>query len=165
VARTLVFREQLTAGLTAGIVGGILIALFQIATTIAGGATTGRALQMFPWIASVLFGPGILTNPAAPQIGVVLHLCVAIGWALGYVYLIRSQPQLLRRPLISGFSYGLVVYCFMEIVLITAGQYHRPSPPALAAGLIAHTVFYGIPVALVVSRLLGRGLRATQPTL
>jgi hypothetical protein len=165
VTRTLVLRDHLTAALAAGILGAILIGLFMLAAALAGGGTTGQALQTFPWIASVLFGPSILANPAAPLIGVVMHFCVAIGWALGYVYLIHSQPQIVTKPLISGFAYGLVVYCFMAIVLITAGQYHRPSPPALATGLIAHTVFYGIPVALVVSRLLRRGLRAPQPNL
>jgi hypothetical protein len=163
VARTLVLRDQLTAALAAGVVGGILIDLFLIARTLAGGATIGQALQMYPWIASVLFGPSVLTNPAAPLIGLVMHFCVAIGWALGYVYLIRSQPQLLTRPIVSGFCYGLVVYVFMQIVLITAGQYHRPSPSALATALLAHTVFYGIPVALVVSRLLRRVVREPQP--
>lgn len=163
MARTLVPRDQLTAALAAGIVGGILMHLFLIATTLAAGATMGQALEMYPRIASVLFGPSVLANPAAPLIGLLMHFVVAIGWALGYVYLIRSQPQLLTRPIVSGFCYGLVVYVFMEIVLITAGQYHRPSPPALATGLLAHTVLYGIPVALVVSRLLRRTLRAPQP--
>lgn len=165
MARTLVLRDQLTAALAAGIVGGILIDLFLIGTAVGGGATAGQALQIYPWIASVLFGPSVLTNPAAPLIGVVVHFCVAIGWALGYVYLIRSQPQLLTRPIISGASFGLVVYVFMQIILITAGQYHRPSPPALAAGLIAHVVFYGIPVGLVVSRVLRRAPREQQHTL
>jgi hypothetical protein len=165
VARTLDLRDQLLAGLAAGIAGGILIGLFLIAASLGGGATFGQLIQTLPWIASVLFGAAILTNPAAPLIGAVMHFCVAIGWALGYVYLIRSQPQLLTKPYISGFCYGLVVYCFMEIVLITAGQYHRPSPPALGAGLLAHTVFYGIPVAVVVSRLLRRGVRTPQPNL
>jgi uncharacterized membrane protein YagU involved in acid resistance len=156
VARTLVLRDQLLAGLAAGIAGGFIIDAFLIATTLAGGATLAQALGMYPWIASVLFGPAILTNPAAPLLGVILHFAVSIFWALGYVYLIRSQPQLLTRPLLSGACFGLVVYCFMEIMLITAGEYHRPKPQELGIGLVAHIVFFGMTVALVVSRMLRR---------
>jgi uncharacterized membrane protein YagU involved in acid resistance len=156
VARTLVLRDQLLAGLAAGIAGGIVIDAFLIATTLAGGATPAQALGMYPWIASVLFGPAILTNPAAPLLGVVLHIAVSIFWALGYVYLIRSQPQLLTRPFLSGACFGLVVYCFMEIMLITAGAYHRPKPQELGIGLVAHIVFFGMTVSLVVSRMLRR---------
>ncbi len=68
----------------------------------------------------------------------------------------RAQPQLLSRPWISGAGFGLVVYVFMQIVLITAGQYHRPAPAVLGESLVGHLGFYGIPVALVTSRMLRR---------
>jgi hypothetical protein len=44
----------------------------------------------------------------------------------------------------------------MQIVLITAGQYHRPAPAVLGESLVGHLGFYGIPVALVTSRMLRR---------
>ncbi|HTJ25668.1 MAG TPA: hypothetical protein VMA36_05820 [Candidatus Limnocylindria bacterium] len=156
MARTLALRDQLLAGLAAGIAGGIVIDAFLLAMAFAGGATPAQALGMYPWIASVVFGHAILANPAAPALGVLLHFGVSIFWALGYVYLVRSQPQLLTRPYLSGAGFGLVVYCFMQIMLITAGEYHRPSPQALGIGLVAHIVFFGMTVALVVSRLLRR---------
>ena len=102
----------------------------------------------------MLLGPGAYASPVAVPLGIVLHFSVAIGWALGYVYLVRTQPQLLARPWISGAAYGLVVYVFMEIVLITAGVYHRAAPGLLFTQIVAHVVFYGIPVAVIVSRLL-----------
>jgi uncharacterized membrane protein YagU involved in acid resistance len=156
VARTLVLRDQLFAGLAAGIIAGIVIDAFLLVTTIAGGASPTQALGIYSWIASVAFGHAILSSPAAPALGVLLHFAVSIFWALGYVYLVRSQPQLLTRPWLSGAGFGLVVYCFMEIMLITAGEYHRPKPPELAVGLVAHIVFFGMTVALVVSRMLRR---------
>lgn len=156
MARTLALRDQLLAGIAAGIVGGILIDAFLLAMAFARGATPTQALGMYPWIASVVFGHGIIGNPAAPALGVLLHFAVSIGWALGYVYLVRSQPQLLTRPFLSGAGFGLVVYCFMQIILIAAGEYHRPNPAQLGIGLVAHTVFFGMPVAFVVSRLLRR---------
>jgi hypothetical protein len=148
-------RAQIVAGLIAGLAGGILIELFLSGAQIANGQPAGAVIvATFTYIASAL-GPGVAANPAAPLIGLVLHFCVAVGWALGYVYLIRSQPQLLTRPWVSGAGFGIVVWVFMQIVLLSAGLYHRPSSAAeLATGLVAHILFYGIPVALIVSRLL-----------
>lgn len=159
--RSLTLREQIAAGLLAGITGGILIELLFFAVQLAIGTPAGKLLDSFAFIAAVLMGPGAYANPAAVPIGIVLHFCVSVGWALGYVYLVRTQPQLLTRPLISGAALGLMVYIFMQIVLLTAGQYHRPAPSALLTQLIAHIVFFGIPVALVVSRLLRRSARFT----
>ena len=152
-------RDQLKAGLVAGIAAGILIDVFLFATQLAAGTPVEKLAENFVFIAAVLLGPGAYTNPIAVPLGIVLHFCVAIGWALGYVYLVRSQPQLVARPWISGASYGLVVYVFMEIILITAGQYHRVAPGLLMTQLVAHIAFYGIPVAVIASRML-RGIVA-----
>ena len=156
-------RDQLKAGLLAGIVAGILIDVFLFATQLAGGTPASKLADNFVFVAAVLLGPGAYANSAAVPLGIVMHFCVAIGWALGYVYLVRSQPQLVTRPWISGAAYGLVVYVFMEIILITAGQYHRVAPGVLFTQLVAHVAFYGIPVAVVASRLL-RGVVAHPST-
>ena len=147
-------RDQLKAGLIAGIAAGVVIELFLFAMQLAWGTPPEKLAADFVFIAAVLLGPGAYANPAAVPLGIVLHFCVAVGWALGYVYLVRSQPQLLSRPWISGAAYGLVVYVFMEIILITAGQYHRVAPGLFATQLVAHVFFYGVPVALIASRLL-----------
>jgi hypothetical protein len=150
-------RAQLIAGLAAGLVGAITIDAFLFAVQIAsGGAPAQVVMGTWIFVAAVVLGPTVIANPAAPAIGAFMHVCVSVFWALGYVYLIRSQPQLLTRPWISGAGFGLVVYVFMQIVLITAQQYHRPSPSTLAISLIAHIAFFGIPVALVASRMLRR---------
>ncbi|HEY0383765.1 MAG TPA: hypothetical protein VGC72_16350 [Candidatus Elarobacter sp.] len=152
--RTVALRDQLKAGLIAGIAAGVVIELFLFAMQLAWGTPPEKLAADFVFIAAVLLGPGAYANPAAVPLGIVLHFCVAVGWALGYVYLVRSQPQLLSRPWISGAAYGLVVYVFMEIILITAGQYHRVAPGLFATQLVAHVFFYGVPVALIASRLL-----------
>jgi hypothetical protein len=150
-------RRQLVAGLVAGIAGGIMIDAFLFAVQIAAGGSPAQVVSgTWLFVAAVLLGPAAIINPFAPLIGAALHFCVAIFWALGYVYLVRSQPQLLTRPWISGAGFGLVVYVFMQIILITAGQYHRPAPAVLGESLLAHIGFYGIPVALVTSRMLRR---------
>jgi uncharacterized membrane protein YagU involved in acid resistance len=156
VERSVTPREQIVAGLIAGIAGGILIDLFLFAVQLAGGTPAEKLAGNFAFIAATLLGLGAYANPAAVPLGIVLHFGVAAGWALGYVYLVRTQPQLLTRPLISGAGFGLMVYIFMQIIILTAGQYHRPDPGTLLTQLVAHIVFFGIPVALIVSRMLRR---------
>ena len=147
-------RDQLKAGLVAGIAAGVLMDVFLFAMQLAGGTPVDKLAENFVFIAAVLLGPGASTSPIAVPLGIVLHFCVAVGWALGYIYLVRSQPQLVLRPWISGAAYGLVVYVFMEIILITAGLYHRVAPGLLFTQMAAHIVFYGIPVAVISSRML-----------
>lgn len=131
-------RAQLLAGIAAGVAGAILFDAFEFATHSAAYA-----------------------NPAAPAIGVLLHFLVSIGWACGYVYLARSSPQLLSQPWLSGAAFGLVVYVFMQVVLLAGGVYHRPATPgALGNALVAHALFFGIPVALIAAQLLHRPARA-----
>jgi hypothetical protein len=154
VERTVALRDQLKAGLVAGVAAGILIDVFLFAMQLAAGTPADKLAGNFVFIAAVLLGPAAYTSPIAVPLGIVLHFCVAIGWALGYVYLVRSQPQLLTRPWISGAVFGLMVYVFMEIILITAGLYHRVAPGLFFTQLVAHVAFYGIPVAVIVSRML-----------
>ena len=150
-------RDQIVTGIVAGVAGGILIDVFLFGAQMSQGISLGTAIEgTYSFIASALIGKSALGNPAAPPIGFVLHFLVSIGWALGYVYLARTQPQLLAKPWISGAAFGLVVYIFMEIVLLAAGLYHRPGPAELGTGLVAHVLFFGIPVALIVSRRLTR---------
>lgn len=155
--RTITLRDQITAGLLAGLAGGVLIDAFLFATQLAAGTPVSKLAENFVFIASAVLGPGATASASAVPVGIVLHFCVAVGWALGYVYLARSQPHLVARPWLSGAGFGLTVYVFMQIILITAGQYHRPPPGLLGTQLVAHVVFYGIPVALIVARLLRPG--------
>ena len=152
--RTITLRDQLTAGLVAGIAGGLLIALFVFALELAAGMPPYALWMNFAVVTAALLGPRIGGNPSLLPLGVVLHFCVAIGWALGYAHLACTQPHLVTRPWVSGAGFGIVVYVFMMIVLISAGSYHRPMPLVLGAQLVAHSAFYGIPVALIVARML-----------
>jgi hypothetical protein len=145
---TLTLRGRLAAGIVAGAGAGLLIVLFLFALQWDGGAPPAL---FFTFVAAAMLGPAAYANPAAAPIGVGLIFVLAVGWALGYVYLARSQPQLVTRPFVSGAVFGVIVYIFTQIALLTAGLYHRPTPGLLGKELIGHLVFYGVPVALIVS--------------
>lgn len=155
--RTVVLRDELRAGVVAGIAGAILIDLFFFVLAAAGGASfADTAAKSFAFTASAAIGPAAAAAnpPLAVTLGVLLHLLVSIAWALGYVYLARSQRHLIERPVLSGIGFGIVVYVFMNIVLIGAGLYHRPTVQNFEAGLVAHLIFFGLPIALIVARTL-----------
>lgn len=152
--RTVNLREGLSAGLIAGAAGGILTDLFLIVAQLAVGSPSGEpANGIAGFFAAALLRDPAMTNPALIALGVLLRFCIAVGWGLGYAYLIRRQPQLLARPWISGTAFGLVVYTFVQIVAL-GGGYHPPKAAEIEIALLANIVFYGIPVALTVSRLL-----------
>jgi hypothetical protein len=158
VRRTANLQAEITAGLVAGLAAGAIMKLFLFVVAIPSGDPLRALLGTFAATSVALLGTNAANNLDLVPFGVFLHFCVAVGWALGYVHLARSQPQLVRQPWISGAGFGIVVYVFMQIVILGAGQYHRPSSPAqLETGLVAHIVFYGMPVALVVSRMLRSG--------
>jgi len=157
VERTIALRSQITAGLVAGVIAGIVMDAAYLAMQYATGVPAGKLLGLYVFVASAVLGPSAYSNPNAVGIGIALHFCVAIGWALGYAYLVRTQPQLLRLPWLSGAAFGLVVYVFMQLILLFAGIYHRPSSPSeLAMQLLAHLLFYGTTVALIISLMLRR---------
>jgi len=142
-------RDRLAAGIVAGVGAALLIVLFLFLLQWDGAAPAPAAF--FTFAAAALLGPVAYANTAAATIGVGLIFVLAIAWALGYVYLARSQPQLLARPFVSGAVFGVIVYVFTQIALLTAGLYHRPAPDLLGKELVGVLVFYGIPVALIVS--------------
>ncbi len=147
-------RDQLKAGLIAGIVAGVTLDLFLFATQLASGTPPGRLADNFVVIAAVLLGQSAYANPAAVPLGIVVHFCVAIGWALGYVHVARSQSQLLTRPWVSGAVFGFVVYLFMGVVLVAAGHYHPTMTGSFALQIVALVVFYGLPVGLITRHLM-----------
>jgi hypothetical protein len=156
VRRTATLREEILAGVVAGIVAGILVDLFVLGVSVAGGTPLPTAVNgLYDFIASAAMGRAAFAQPGSGvALGVVLHFAVAIGWALGYVWLARTQPHLLTRPIVSGIGFGFVVFVFMNVALIAAGQYTRPTTSAIAIGVVAHLILYGLPVALIVSRML-----------
>jgi hypothetical protein len=79
---------------------------------------------------------------------------VSIGWAGGYAYFAQRNAFVNQRWFVSGLGYGFVVYVFMQILLLGARAFVFPATPtALINAVIAHMLFFGVPVAFVVARM------------
>lgn len=133
------------SGILAGIAGGICIDLFIYATTLLPAHES--ILSLWQFIASTAFGKVAFTSSSYAWAGALMHFCVSIGWGIGYAYMARTKPVINKQPLISGFIFGLVVYIVMQFVLFSAQALKTPDAASVYLGVIAHTVFFGIPVA------------------
>jgi hypothetical protein len=139
----------------AGVVGGFLIDLYLWATTLL--PQRGNIVSLWQWIASTALGKVALTDPACAAAGLAMHAIVSVGWAGGYAYLAATRPATTRRWAIAGIVYGLIVYTIMQVILLADNNFtYPPTPNAFINALVAHAVFFGLPVAYVVHKLQAR---------
>jgi uncharacterized membrane protein YagU involved in acid resistance len=97
---------------------------------------------------------------ATAALGCALHFLIALVAAAVYVVASRRLPVLIRRPVLSGLLYGVVVYVVMNWVVVPLSAIPRgPFRPGLAATLVViHMLFVGLPIALATARFAGRKL-------
>jgi hypothetical protein len=116
------------------------------------GSTPLRILQS---IAAGLLGAAAFKGglPTA-ALGLLLHFFIATTAAAVYYAASRRLDVLLRRPVVSGVLYGVVVYVVMNYVVVPLSAIgRRPVLSPLAAVIVVvHMVCVGLPIALVVRR-------------
>ncbi|MBV8600925.1 MAG: hypothetical protein JO359_05090 [Candidatus Eremiobacteraeota bacterium] len=147
----------LRAGVIAGLVGGVLFEAFLIAVLVVAyrEPLVPTIVSSFQFVAAGAIGKSTaFTSPAFAWLGAVVHFVVSIGWATGYAYLAQTREQLLSQPLVSGVFFGVIVFAMMQVILLAAGLFASPTSIGLLTQLTAHCVFFGIPVAYVVARLM-----------
>lgn len=136
------------AGVVGGIIGGVLIDAFL---AIAGHVSP---IGIWQFVASALVGPAAFTSTSYAVLGFAMHFAISIVWGLIFAALaVGPLPGLARRPLLGGIAYGIVVMILMT-TLVMLKHVGPPGPPdtaTLISSLVAHTVFFGVPVALYVS--------------
>jgi hypothetical protein len=136
VAWGTVFKQALLAG----IISGLIFELYERFNA--------------QWIASAAVGPAAFTDAAYGWLGLALHFIVSIGWAGGYAYFAQLQPFVNARWAISGLVYGVIVQMFMTLLLLGAHTFTFPATPNIFLNqLLAHAVFFGVPLAFVVAQL------------
>lgn len=141
-------REAIAAGIAAG----AILELYLYLTTIL--PVHGSLLASWQWIAAAAVGKAAYDSSAYAWLGLLVHFIVSIGWAGGYAYFAQTQPFVNVRWFISGLGYGLVVYLFMLLLLLGARAFvFPPTPTALLNIVLAHMLFFGVPLAFVVARM------------
>jgi hypothetical protein len=117
--------------------------------------------RIFQFIASGLIdGRSFQLGWASVGLGVLIHYAIALIWtAIFYIAATEFNFNvLLRRPILSGLLYGMLVYAIMNfIVLPLSAVPPRPSAATIAGrvnAVLALMFCIGMPVALLVKRAL-----------
>ncbi|HEY8550135.1 MAG TPA: hypothetical protein VIL35_09290 [Vicinamibacterales bacterium] len=122
---------------------------------IRAGTSVERVLQS---VAAGLLGASSFQGgrPAA-LLGLVLHYAIATTMAIAYYVVAGRMPAFVRRPVVFGLAYGLLLYAIMNFIVVPLSAAGRGSTDAWWVGLtiLVHMVFIGVPIALAARRALG----------
>lgn len=138
-------RSPIAGAVVAGIIGAFFIHAFFFAVGLA------RFPATYNWIASGVVGRAAYTGHWE-WLGVLLHLAISIVIATLYVY-VAQVTGLIGRPLLGGTLLGIATNGVMD--LIVYARLGTPLPTTwhdIAIPLVAHVVFFGVPIALYLAR-------------
>jgi hypothetical protein len=143
-----------------GLVAGTLDIIENIVFNAFRGITPWR---IFQYIASGLLGAhSFQMGWSAVGLGVMIHYAIALSWtAIFYLAVTKLNLAILtRRPILSGFVYGVVVYLVMNFVILPMTRIpHRPAPITLISrinAVLALMFCIGLPIALLLRRASGQ---------
>lgn len=143
-ANQLNWSRMLQQGIIAGIVSGIAIGAFLFITLFL--PVHGTIAQMFASDAHNI-------HQTSALIGALAHFCVSAAWGIGYAYIANTRPAIVTNVWMSGILYGIIVWLAMQLVLMAGGVWQPYPLLAVLLVIVAHTLFFGVPVALTVRAL------------
>lgn len=153
---TLPAREPMAnAALKAGLIAGLLDA---IAASIQSYITKGLSpVDVFKYVASGAFGSDVKTGNAYSwaAAGLVFHFLIAIAFAFFFFATYRYSKAIISNAVLAGVVYGLLVWCVMNLVVVTIAMKRpisaiKPDKAAIAAGILIAAI--GIPISLLANR-------------
>ena len=111
---------------------------------------------MLRYVASGPFPGATDWGFAGSILGLIVHFTLMGIMATYFVIAARNWPGVLAKPILSGIVYGLVTYAVMNWIVVPL-RFDVPLPPkpiSIASQLFAHIVLVGIPIALIVAKML-----------
>jgi uncharacterized membrane protein YagU involved in acid resistance len=150
-------NRKLAAILTGGLIAGTMDICYAVGYSyLRSGVAPKTILQS---VASGLLGRDAYSGgTATATLGFALHFLMALAIAAIYLLAARWLPALIRRPYLYGSLYGLVVYLFMNLVVLPLSRMPpRGAMPALltiVTSIIVHMFLVGVPIALASRRAL-----------
>jgi uncharacterized membrane protein YagU involved in acid resistance len=137
----------------AGLIAGTLdLTGACVVSWLRAGVTPVRVFQS---VASGLYGSASFTGGAKTAVlGVVLHFIIATTAAAVYYLASRRLRFLINQTIIAGVLYGVVVYLFMNfVVLPLSAVIRRPVPlSGRIIGMLIIIFCVGLPIAIIVRR-------------
>jgi hypothetical protein len=143
------------------VAGGLIAGALDIAFAcgywaIASDVAPQRILQS---VASGLLGKGSYEGGwSAAGLGLALHFFITLMMSAAYFLVARRRALLVQRPIAMGAVYGLLLYAAMNWVIVPLSNAAVSGPgnnPWTYAGIAAHVLLVGIPIALCARRARG----------
>jgi len=155
---------SLARGWAGVLLGGLVAGLLDITYAFIILGLRGRSpLWVLQSVASGLLGSAAFDSGAlAGVLGLFCHFVVALGASAVYFLAARHLAVLREHPAWSGAAFGILVYLFMNFVVIPLSAYPLKvsyPPRVLIRGFLAHALLVGIPIALSVRGLSFRQAR------
>ncbi len=152
--RTLPHRATVGPVLRIGLIAGTLDILENLIFNHLRGITVK---MVFQYIASGLIGSASFrAGPASVALGVLLHYSIALTWTAILFAASRRFEILSRRPILCGLIYGVLVYSFMNaIVLPLSAVPHAPAARTISPlinGVLAVLLCIGVTISVLTAR-------------
>lgn len=130
----------LEGGVVAGLIGGVLLALWIGVVRLASGLDLWPALKgpAYPFLGDRVLQAGF--DPTAVTVGIVVHFAVAVVWGLLFAVAFKGLTR--AATMAAGVFWGLVTWVVMFYVvlpLIGAGEIVATTPVWQA--LVGHLAF------------------------
>jgi hypothetical protein len=138
-------RSVVAPAFVAGMIGAAVVDAFLSI------ATHRPIVKMWQFIASTAVGPVAFSSPEYALLGGFLHLVTSLVWAYLYAYVWRAVNNL-RNWGLGAVLWGVVVNVCMDGFLALRGALPPLMPAGIIGGLVAHIVFFAIPVAWYLAR-------------
>ena len=137
--------------------GGLIAGALDITSAFINTAINGgKPLRMLQGIAYGLIGmPAFKDGLATAALGLVCHFSITFGAAAAYWAVSRVMPVLVKKAVVCGLLYGVVVYGITNYVIVPLskiGHVLPGSPVGKVIGLVILMVCVGLPIALMARR-------------
>jgi hypothetical protein len=138
--------------------GGLAVGVLDITYACVSAAIRAGIgpVRIFQSVASGLLGNAAFEGGApTAALGLALHFFIAFTWAAVYVAASRKLRFMVERAVPAGLLYGVIVYAFMNAVVIplSAAPFKISyTPLKLAIDVAGHMLLVGLPIALAARR-------------
>ena len=137
-------------------VGGLIAGVLDITAAFINVGLRGRSpVWVLQSIAVGLLGADAFKGGSRTAVlGALLHFLIATTATAVYFAASRWLRVLVRQAISCGFVYGVIVYLFMNLIVLRFAYPLRISYPlkAVVTGLLIHMFCVGLPISLVVRR-------------
>ena len=149
-------RAMIRAGLTGGLLGGVIIWIYEAIVWV--GVQHLLPLAGIPRNATgLVFGKGVQESLGgmAYLLGTAIHFGFALAWGVLFAYLWPSLHRRGYEATLVALVYAVIIWIVMHAAIMVATSDHPNyfDPNVVIGGFMSH-LFYAVPLALFVKHSL-----------